>query len=166
MLLHPFNPHCDGKCVIDKNRKKAKKDESVDSRQYGSAGTIEDLIIGHKQQDNGSQQAKRNFFPDGALCNSKRINDRGYPQDQKYIGDVTSQHIADGNVAVALETGNEVDKQFRGRGTKGNHRQPNNQVGYIQASGNRNSAVNQEVRSFDQKDEADGKKNIGQHGNA
>ena len=52
-------------------------------------------------------------------------------------------------MSIAFGTGDNVDKQFRGRGAKSHYRQSDEQIGYIQSSGNRCRAVNQNVRPLD-----------------
>lgn len=153
----------DAECVIQKDDEKRQQDDAVYPGQARKAAAVDESVVGHDAKQDRRQQTKRDLLPDSIFLRGQRIDYGGYAQDKQDVRDVTAQDVADGDVGVALGAGEQVDDQFRRRRPESDYSQADDDGRDLEFFGDRGGAVDQQVGSFDEQDEAEDEKDVGKH---
>ncbi len=119
---------------------------AVDAAEFAVPGQAE----GHQ----AGADHDRHVEADQLARHHQRRNQRRHAEDQQHVGDVAADHVANGDIAAAIERSLHADRRFRCAGAEGDHGQADDQRRNAELRGEPGCAAYQYLRAGNEQHQA------------
>ena len=114
------------------------------------------------ENDDG-EEGERDFSPYGRALHRQGSEDGGDAEHEQDIRHVAADDVAEGDVRVTPQRGQDIDHEFRQGCAEGDHRQADQERRHAELPGERRSSLDQGVRALEEKKDPEGEEKRRDH---